>query len=99
MGYNRVNPPKQVKLPPEVEANPQLRKAFDDAYFIMFQMWKRMGGGADWIDSNSTSMPRSVTLSSLFDIRKQIGSGKPVTIDTTGFTIDTTEQTTDKTEV
>ena len=40
MGYNRVNPPKQVKLPPEVEANPQLRKAFDDAYFIMFQMWK-----------------------------------------------------------
>jgi len=40
-----------------------------------------------------------ITLSRLFDIRKQIGSGKPVTIDITGFTIDTKEQTTDKVEV
>lgn len=47
---NRVNPPKQVRLPPEVEANPQLKKAFGDAYFIMFQMWKRLGSGEDWID-------------------------------------------------
>ena len=52
MGYNRVNPPKQVRLPPEVASNPQLRKAFDDAYFIMFQMWKRLGGGADWVNDN-----------------------------------------------
>ncbi len=52
---NRVNPPKQVVLPPEVQSNPQLKKAFDDAYFIMFQMWKRLGGGEDWIDDNRTT--------------------------------------------
>ena len=31
-------------------------------------------------------------------LQKQVGSGKPVTIDTTGFTIDTTLQTIDTTE-
>lgn len=96
---NRVNPPKQVVLPVEIQQNPSLKKAFDDAYFIMFQLWKRTGGGDDWIDSNQSDIGFSHTLSKLFDIRRQIGSGKPVTIDTTGFTIDTTEQTTDKTEV
>jgi hypothetical protein len=95
---NRINPPKQVVLPVEVQKNLPLKKAFDDAYFIMFQMWQRMGGGADWIDDNQTNI-NDIKLSELFDIRKQIGSGKPVTIDTTGFTIDATEQTTDKTEV
>lgn len=96
---NRVNPPKQLVLPPEVQQNPQLKKAFDDRDYILFQMWKRMGGGDDWLDSNQSNINQKITLSKLFDIRKQIGSGKPVTIDTTGFTIDTTEQTTDKTEV
>ena len=96
---NRVNPPKQVVLPPEVQSNPQLKKAFDDAYYIMFQLWKRSGAGDDWVDDNQTNITKGVTLSKLFDIRQQIGSDKPVTIDTTGFTIDTTEQTTDKTEV
>lgn len=32
-------------------------------------------------------------------IQKQVGSGLPLTIDTTGFTVDTTKQTTDATEV
>ena len=32
-------------------------------------------------------------------LQAQVGSGIPVTIDTTGFTVDTTKQTTDKTEV
>jgi len=95
---NRVNPPTQVRLPPEIEDNPQLKKAFDDAYYIMFQMWKRSGGGSDLAADNQSDI-RNTPLSKLFDIRQQIGSGKPVTIDTTGFTIDTTEQTTDKTEV
>ena len=96
---NRVNPPKQLVLPPEVSSNLQLKKAFDDRDYIMFQMWKRLGGGNDWVDSTQSNINQKITLSKLFDIRKQIGSGKPVTIDTTGFTIDTTEQTTDKTEV
>jgi hypothetical protein len=47
---NKVNPPTQVRLPPEIESNQQLKKAFDDSYYIMFQMWKRLGGGADWVD-------------------------------------------------
>ena len=93
---NRVNPPKQVVLPVEVQQNLPLKKAFDDAYLIMFQMWKRLGGGDDWIDRNQTNINQKITLSKLFDIRKQIGSGKTVSIDTTGFTIDTTEQTTDR---
>lgn len=32
-------------------------------------------------------------------MQAQIGSGQPITIDTTGFTVDTTRQTTDRTEV
>lgn len=32
-------------------------------------------------------------------IKSQLGSGIPVTIDTTGFTVDNTKQTTDRTEV
>lgn len=95
---NRVNPPKQVVLPRKIQDDEQLRKAFDDSYFILFQMWKRLGGGADFVDDNQSDI-RNVTLSKLFDIRQQIGSGKPVTIDTTGFTIDTDEQTIDMTEV
>lgn len=49
MAFNRVNPPKQVELPPEVKNNPQLKKAFDDAYFIMFQLWRRVGSGDDFV--------------------------------------------------
>ena len=32
-------------------------------------------------------------------LQARVGSGKPLTIDTTGFTVDTTFQTTDQTEV
>jgi hypothetical protein len=99
MPYNRVNPPKQLQLPPEIQANVQLKRAFDDRDYIIFQMWQRLGAGEDFVDDNQTNTNEAVTLSKLFDIRQQIGSNKPVTIDTTGFTIDTTEQTTDKTEV
>lgn len=35
----------------------------------------------------------------VLQLRKQVGSGIPVTIDTTGFTIDNTKQTIDMTEV
>lgn len=96
---NRVNPPKQLQLPPEIQSNPQLKKAFDDRDYILFQMWKRMGGGDDFISDNESSAASKLVSLELFNIRQQIGSGKPVTIDTTGFTVDTTEQTTDMTEV
>ena len=96
---NRVNPPKQLVLPPEVQSNVQLRKAFDDLNFIVFQLWKRTGSGSDFVDGNQSDSGFNYPLAKLFDIRQQIGSGKPVTIDTTGFTIDTDEQTIDMTEV
>ena len=96
---NRVNPPKQLKLPAKVAADPEMSKSFYDRDFILFQMWKRLGGGDDLVDEAINRLNNSVKLSDIFDIRKQIGSGKPVTIDTTGFAVDTTEQTTDKTEV
>ena len=37
--------------------------------------------------------------SQVLRLKAQVGSGIPVTIDTTGFTIDNTQQTTDMTEV
>ena len=53
---NRVNPPKQLVLPQSVQADDDLKKAFDDRDFILFQMWKRMGGGADLINDNLTGL-------------------------------------------
>ncbi len=99
MAFNRVNPPKQLQLPPEVANDIQLKKSFDDRDYILFQMWKRLGGGDDLVSDNESNSNETVTLSKLFDIRQQIGSNKPVTIDTDGFTIDTDEQTIDMTEV
>ena len=94
---NRVNPPEQLRLPDIKEVG--LIRFLHDLKFIVFQLWKRTGAGADIVDENQTNEAFNHTLSKLFDIRRQIGSGKPVTVDTTGFTIDTIQQTTDKTEV
>jgi len=97
MAFNRVNPPEQAALPNVKEAG--LFGFLKELRYIVFQLWKRTGAGRDYIDDITTNEPTNHTLAKLFDIRKQIGSGIPVTIDTTGFTIDSTEQTTDKTEV
>ena len=56
---NRVNPPKQLVLPTSIRQNIELKKAFDDVHFILFQLWKRLGGGDDAIenaDQNITSL-------------------------------------------
>ena len=45
----RVNPPRQLKLPKSVSDNPDLKKAFDDLNFIVFQLWQRTGAGDDFI--------------------------------------------------
>ena len=98
----KANPPPHIVLPQSIRDNKDLADVFEKTLFDMFLLWQKLGGGADFIDENQTNAFSSnshVTLSKLFDIREQIGSGKPVTIDTTGFTIDTTEQTIDMTEV
>lgn len=53
---------------------------------------------SDAIENNTEEIngPLSARLLSL---EKQVGSGIPLTIDTTGFTVDTTFQFTDQTEV
>ncbi len=99
MAKRRVNPPLQVELVNELKKDPLFNKSFYDVYYVLDQLRTRTGGGRDFFDEFSSNEPIGHTLAKLFDIREQIGSGIPVTIDTTGFTIDTTEQTTDMTEV
>ena len=98
---NKANPPPHQRLPQSILDQPELADVFEKSNFDMFLLWKKMGGGSDFISDNQTnaSAANQVTLSKLFDIREQIGSGKPVSIDTTGFTVDTNEITIDMTEV
>ncbi len=94
----RVNPPPNLRRPKKIQGDPELEAYFRDMETIIFQLWRRTGGGTDLVDEAVTNFNINFS-SAIFDIREQIGSGIPVTIDTTGFTVDTTEQTTDKTEV
>ena len=55
MAFNRVNPPKQVVLPEKVRGDVSLKRAFDDVYYILFQMWKRLGAGDDWVSDSLES--------------------------------------------
>ncbi len=102
----KANPPPHLRLPKAIEQNRELASVLEEMNFNMFLLWQKLGGGADFIEinkeaieDNETNINQKITLSKLFDIREQIGSGFPVTIDTTGFTIDTTEQTIDMPEV
>lgn len=56
---NRVNPPKQLVLPQSISENVELKKAFDDRDFILFQLWKRVGGGDDIIDNTEQAITGS----------------------------------------
>lgn len=51
---NRVNPPTHLKIPEEFNKDPIIRKFFDDFLFNIFQLWKRSGGGSDFIDNIKT---------------------------------------------
>lgn len=55
MAANRVNPPKQLVLPNKISQDMELKKAFDDRDYILFQLWKRTGGGDDFVDSSTTT--------------------------------------------
>lgn len=97
MANTPVNPPPQPRYPEEISKNRALRTFFDHIFRIILQLWKRTGGAEDAVNEAATNFAPNLS-SAIFDIREQIGSGIPVTIDTTGFTVDTTEQTTDMTE-
>ena len=93
-----VNPPPQIKLPKKFQQDRDARIYFDHLSRVILQLWDRTGGSSDLINEAATNFNTS-SASAIFDIYSRIGSGIPVTIDTTGFTIDNTKQTTDKTEV
>jgi hypothetical protein len=94
---NRVNPPKQLVLPPSIAENPELKKAFDDRDFILFQLWKRVGAGEDIVDD---SLEQVITAlgAQLKELQDQVGSGELLTVDTTSWTVDTTKFWADETE-
>jgi hypothetical protein len=65
----QVNPPTQVRLPVDIEGNLSLKKAFQDSYFIMSQLWTRSGAGQDFsttpikvTDSDYTSSIRETVI-------------------------------------
>ncbi len=94
---NRVNPPTQLVLPQKIAENPELKKAFDDRDFILFQLWKRTGAGDDVVDSNQEQVITALG-AQLKKLQDQVGSGEPLTVDTTSWTVDTTIFWADETE-
>jgi len=94
---NRVNPPKQLVLPPSIASNVELKKAFDDRDFILFQLWKRSGAGEDIIDQAQDQVITALG-AQLKKLQDQVGSGEPLTVDTTSWTVDTTKFWADETE-
>ena len=94
---NRVNPPKQLVLPPKIAQDPELKKAFDDRDFILFQLWKRTGAGEDLVDD---SLEQVITAlgAQLKELQDQVGSGEPLTVDSTSWSVDTTIFWADETE-
>lgn len=56
MAFNRVNPPKQLVLPRKIQEDIELKKAFDDRDYILFQLWKRLGGGDDFVNDNQNDL-------------------------------------------
>lgn len=93
-----VNPPPQLRIPDKFTSDAEQFSFFRQINTILFQLWTRTGGSSDLIASPpGASGP--VLSSQIALINERLGSGIPVTIDTTGFTVDSTEQTTDKTEM
>lgn len=94
---NRVNPPTQLELPQKIAQDPELKKAFDDRDFILFQLWKRVGGGEDLVDD---SLEQVITAlgAQLKELQDQVGSGELLTVDNTSWTVDSTNFYADETE-
>jgi hypothetical protein len=75
----------------------ELKKAFDDRDFILFQLWKRVGAGEDLVDD---SLEQVITAlgAQLKELQDQVGSGELLTVDTTSWTVDTTKFWADEAE-
>ena len=51
---NRVNPPEQIQLPET--NNKGLLSFLEQLKFVVFQLWKRTGAGADWVGETRTGL-------------------------------------------
>ena len=88
--------PFVIRIPLKLINDPELSAYFNYLDRFLHDIWVRTGAGTDSVSESLSGFTTTLN-SEIFDIRQQIGSGIPVTIDTTGFTVDTTEQTTDLT--
>ena len=93
---SRVNPPPHLRMPEEFFADKGKRSYFEQLQFIIFQMWKRTGGGEDAIAAVNQPFPSSQA--AFNDLIDRLGSGDALTSDETGFTVDSTKLTVDMTE-
>lgn len=93
---SRVNPPPHLKVPQRFIADKETRDYLENLEFIVFQLWKRVGGGNDAVATGNEYNTKSQA--SINAINDRIGSGDPLTWDETGFTWDSTNFTFDQTE-
>jgi hypothetical protein len=52
---SNVNPPPYIKMPDKFFSDRDLRRYFEGLEFIIFQLWKRTGGGSDAVSSAITT--------------------------------------------
>lgn len=91
----KANPPPFIKIPQQFLADREVRKYFQNKDFILFQLWKKTGGGADLVaESNQFVTTNQAELNKINQI---IGKGNELTSDETGFTVDSTALTVDMT--
>jgi hypothetical protein len=92
----KANPPPFLKLPKKFAEDRELRKYFQNKDFIIFQLWKKLGGGTDLVaESNQFVTTNQAELNA---INQRLGSGNALTSDETGFTVDSTALTVDMIE-
>lgn len=59
-----VNPPPFLRLPPEFLKDKQTRAFIEQQNTIIFQLWNRLGGGTDEIDTIQQNITRSSSINS-----------------------------------
>jgi hypothetical protein len=88
-----IVPPRRREDWFEVNGQPTLR------LIRFFESLTESSNDTTTIINNSTEETNGALSAKLAMLQMQVGSGVPLTIDTTGFTVDTTFQFTDQTEV
>ncbi len=91
-----VNLPTFLKTPKALLETKEGRTYFAELEFILFQMWKRMGGSTDLIADAARYIPSNNA--DIISLNQRIGSGDFLTCDETGFTVDLETLTVDMDE-